>query len=95
MYTTPLLEIELAEKCYFGVRIGRMLMDHAVYSVQSLALGEIKKMNAAKLDMKRLEEMKIAGLDTAPPKPQVQIVCQRNHAHFYPVYCCIKWIRLI
>jgi len=40
----------------------------------------MKKMNAAKLDMKRLEEMKIAGLDTTPPKPQ------DHEKTFYPKY---------
>jgi len=38
--------------------------------LKSLALGEMKKMNAAKLDMKRLEEMKADGRDTGPPQPQ-------------------------
>ena len=32
----------------------------------------MKKVNAAKLEMARLEELKAQGLDTGPPKPQVK-----------------------
>jgi len=38
---------------------------------QSLALAELKKLNAAKLEEKRRTEMQAAGIDSGPPKPQV------------------------
>ena len=38
---------------------------------KSLALAELKKLNAAKLEEKRREEMQAAGIDSGPPKPQV------------------------
>eukprot|EP00088_Acartia_fossae_P043939 TRINITY_DN4651_c0_g1_i1.p1 TRINITY_DN4651_c0_g1~~TRINITY_DN4651_c0_g1_i1.p1 ORF type:complete len:185 (+),score=46.09 TRINITY_DN4651_c0_g1_i1:45-599(+) len=38
--------------------------------MQSLAIAEMKKINAAKLEGKRIDELKAQGLDTGPPKPQ-------------------------
>lgn len=38
--------------------------------LNSLAIAELKKVNAAKLEGKRLEELTAQGLDTGPPKPQ-------------------------
>jgi len=38
--------------------------------LQSLALAQMKKRNAAILEEKRLDEMRAAGLDTSGPKPQ-------------------------
>ncbi|XP_023341361.1 NADH dehydrogenase [ubiquinone] 1 alpha subcomplex assembly factor 2 [Eurytemora carolleeae] len=38
--------------------------------MQSLALAELKKLNAAKLEEKRRTEMQAAGIDSGPPKPQ-------------------------
>ena len=43
-------------------------------TIQSLAIAEMKKVNAAKLEMARAEELKAQGLDPGPPKLQV-----RNH----------------
>jgi len=38
--------------------------------LKSLAIAEMKKVNAAKLEMARIEELKAQGLDAGPPKPQ-------------------------
>jgi len=38
--------------------------------MKSLAIAEMKKINAAKLEHLRLQEMKEQGLDTSGPKPQ-------------------------
>ena len=51
----------------------------------------MKKVNAAKLEMARLEELKAQGLDTGPPKPQVKLA---NTSYLYlPLFslnCQIK-----
>ena len=38
----------------------------------------MKKVNAAKLEMARIEELKAQGLDAGPPKPQVRKPSNKN-----------------
>eukprot|EP00088_Acartia_fossae_P003616 TRINITY_DN11533_c0_g1_i2.p1 TRINITY_DN11533_c0_g1~~TRINITY_DN11533_c0_g1_i2.p1 ORF type:complete len:184 (+),score=37.50 TRINITY_DN11533_c0_g1_i2:45-596(+) len=48
--------------------------------LQGLALADMKKRNAAKLEVKRIDEMRAAGIEPEAPKPQ------DHEKNFYPKY---------